>query len=437
MVKINRLEIENVKRVRAVSMEPSANGLTVIGGKNRQGKTSVLDAIAWALGGNKFKPSNPKNEDSVVPPKLHIELDNGLIVERSGKNSDLKVIDPAGKKSGQQLLDSFVEELALNLPKFMQQTNKEKANTLLQIIGVGDQLAKLEAEENDLYQQRTIKGLEVDAKRGYLKEMPFFPDVPAQPISASELIQQQQSIMAKNAENQRLRDNEQKIRVKHDYVAMQVQSLKEQLANAQKELDELSTNLAIAQKDILDLHDESTEELEQSLHDIEQINQKVALNQKHDQAENELRKCSDEYQEFTIQIENVRNRKRDLLNGADLPLPGLSIQDQELTFNGQKWDCMSSSEQMIVATSIVRKLNPNCGFVLLDKLEQLDIDTMKEFGTWLEQNDLQAIATRVSVGGECSIVIQDGTVVGTDEPNTGTDELKTGTNMPKWGTTWK
>lgn len=430
MVKINRLEIENVKRVRAVSLEPSASGLTVIGGKNAQGKTSVLDAIAWALGGNKFKPSNPKNEDSVVPPKLHIELDNGLIVERSGKNSDLKIIDPAGKKSGQQLLDSFVEELALNLPKFMQQTNKEKANTLLQIIGVGDQLARLEAEENDLYQQRTIKGREVDAKRGYLKEMPFFPDVPAQPISASELIQQQQSIMAKNAENQRLRDNEQKIRVKHDYVALQVQSLKEQLANAQRELDELSTNLAIAQKDILDLHDESTEELEQSLHDIEQINQKIALNQKHDQAENELKKCTDEYQEFTVQIENIRNRKRDLLNGADLPLSGLSIQDQELTFRGQKWDCMSSSEQMIVATSIVRKLNPNCGFVLLDKLEQLDLDTMQEFGKWLEQNDLQAIATRVSVGGECSIIISDGTAV---EP------VKTEINpeQPKWGTTWK
>ena len=45
-MKINKLEIENVKRVKAGRMEPSANGLTVIGGKNNQGKTSVLDAIA-------------------------------------------------------------------------------------------------------------------------------------------------------------------------------------------------------------------------------------------------------------------------------------------------------------------------------------------------------------------------------------------------------
>ena len=50
-VKISSFEIENVKRVKAVAYEPTQNGLTVIGGRNGQGKTSVLDAIAWALCG--------------------------------------------------------------------------------------------------------------------------------------------------------------------------------------------------------------------------------------------------------------------------------------------------------------------------------------------------------------------------------------------------
>jgi hypothetical protein len=69
---------------------------------------------------------------------------------------------------------------------------------------------------------------------------------------------------------------------------------------------------------------------------------------------------------------------------------------------------MSGAEQLIVATSIVRKLNPECGFVLLDKLEQMDTDTLKNFGEWLENEGLQAIATRVSTGDECSIIIEDG-----------------------------
>ena len=150
-VKIASLELENVKRIKAVRLIPTENGLTVIGGNNGQGKTSVLDAIAWALGGDRYRPSAPNREGSVVPPRIRLELSNGLVVERTGKNSALKVTDPTGQRAGQQLLNSFVEELALNLPKFMESSGKEKADTLLKIIGVGDQLTALEFKEKQLY----------------------------------------------------------------------------------------------------------------------------------------------------------------------------------------------------------------------------------------------------------------------------------------------
>ena len=88
------------------------------------------------------------------------------------------------------------------------------------------------------------------------------------------------------------------------------------------------------------------------------------------------------------------------------------VENGELTYNGHRWDSMSGSEQLKVSTAIVRKLNPNCGFVLIDKLEQMDTETLQDFGTWLEQEGLQAIATRVSTGGECSIIIEDGYVKG-------------------------
>ena len=93
------------------------------------------------------------------------------------------------------------------------------------------------------------------------------------------------------------------------------------------------------------------------------------------------------------------------------------MQDGELIYNGAKWDCMSGSDQLKVATAIVRKLNPKCGFVLLDKLEQMDLDTLQEFGKWLEAEGLQAIATRVSTGDECSVIISDGYVEGQEHPD--------------------
>ncbi|MFA5528591.1 MAG: AAA family ATPase [Peptostreptococcales bacterium] len=421
MIKINKLEIENVKRVKAVKIEPTANGLTVIGGKNKQGKTSVLDAIAWALGGDKYRPSEAQREGSVIPPNLHIVMSNGLVVERKGKNSDLKVIDPNGEKGGQTLLNEFVEQLALDLPKFMQSTPKEKANTLLQIIGVGDRLYELEKKEQEIYNQRRAIGQIADQKEKFAKEQPYYPDAPKEPISASELIKQQQEILARNGENQRKRENLLSLSTKHDQLIRNFeQTIKEIeiLKLKLKEQDDLIKasfkDLEIARKLAKDLRDESTEELEKNISNIEEINIKVRANLDKDKAETDALDYENQYNTLTSDLTDIRQSKIDLLKGANLPLPGLSVEDGELTYNGFKWDNLAGSDQLKVSTAIVRKLNPKCGFVLMDKLEQMDLDTLKEFGEWLEKEGLQAIATRVSTGDECSIIIQDGYIVGVD-----------------------
>lgn len=403
-MKISKLEIENVKRVKAVSLEPTQNGLTVIGGKNNQGKTSVLDSIAWALGGDKFKPTSARREGSVVPPYLHVEMDNGLVVERRGENSALKVIDPAGRKGGQQLLNEFVETFAIDLPRFMEQTSKEKANTLLRIIGVEDQLKKLDYDEATTFNRRRELGRIALQKQKYADELPLYPDVPKEPISASELILRQQEILAKNGENQRLRTEYANMVKRHD-------ELLEKLRAIQAEFDDLTAKIAIATKPTEELVDESTEEIRESLLHIEQINAKVRANGERERAEIEAEQYKKDYETLTGELDKIRDSRSKLLDGADLPLPGLSVTDGELTYNGVKWDCMSGSDQLKTATAIVRRLNPKCGFVLLDKLEQMDIDTLKEFGEWLESEGLQAIATRVSTGDECSIIIEDGTAV--------------------------
>lgn len=410
-VKINKLEIENVKRVKAVTIEPTSNGLTILGGNNNQGKTSILDAIAWALGGNKYKPSKAARDGSMNPPSLRVELSNGLIVERKGKNSDLKVTDPSGNKAGQQLLDSFVEELALDLPKFIQSNSKEKANTLLQIIGVGDKLYELDQKEARLYSERRAIGQIKDQKKKYAAEQPQYPDAPNKLVSISELIHEQQEILARNGENARKRQNREEIRSQLHQSEARLTQLKEELAKEEAVHDKLMGDYIVANKSIEDLVDESTEEIEASISDIEEINRKVRANLDKEKAEEDAKEYEKQYNNLSAEIDKVRDERKSLLDNADLPLQGLSVEDGELVFEGQKWDNMSGSQQLRVATAIVRKLKPECGFVLLDKLEQMDIPTLNEFGKWLESEGLQAIATRVSSGEECQIIIEDGYVV--------------------------
>lgn len=410
-VKINKLEIENVKRVKAVTIEPTSNGLTILGGNNNQGKTSVLDAIAWALGGNKYKPSKPARDGSMNPPTLRLELSNGLIVERKGKNSDLKVTDPSGQKAGQQLLDSFVEELALNLPKFIESSAKDKANTLLQIIGVGEKLWELDRKEEQLYNERRTIGQIADQKKKYAAEQPQYPEAPNELVSIADLIHEQQEILARNGENARKRQNRENIVNEMHLSEARLKQLKEQLAQEEAVHDKLMGDYVKANKSIEDLVDESTEEIENSIANIEEINRKVRANLDKEKAEEDAKQYKSQYDNLSAEIQKVRDERTSLLDSADLPLPGLSVEDGELVFEGQKWDNMSGSQQLRVSTAIVRKLKPECGFVLLDKLEQMDIPTLTEFGKWLESEGLQAIATRVSSGEECQIIIEDGYVV--------------------------
>ncbi len=395
-IKITGLTIENVKRVSAVELEPAENGLTVIGGGNGQGKTSVLDAITWALGGERYRPSNAQREGSVLSPHIMLTLSNGLTVERKGANSTLTVTDPTGKRHGQTLLNEFVSTFAIDLPAFLDASDKEKAATLLSVIGVGDELRAIESEEKAAYDKRRTVGQLADRKKDHLAELPHYEDAPNTPVSAMELITRQQKIMRRNAENGRLRTDEARLR-------QEVERLKRELA-------ETEAKYATAQKSAENLIDEETAELERDIAAVDETNRKVRANMEYVKTHDEAEEYVNQYNALNKEISDIRQRKLALLSGAKLPLPELSVDDESaLTYRGKHWDCMSGAEQLRVGAAIARALKPECGFVLMDKLEAMDLETLSDFGKWLTENKLQAIVTRVSTGSECTIVITDGT----------------------------
>ena len=417
-VTITVLEAENVKRIKAVALTPAPTGLTLVGGNNNQGKTSVLDALAWALGGDSFRPNAAQRDGAVAPAHLKVTLSNGVIVERKGKNSTLTVTDPTGRRSGQQLLNAFIEPLALDLPRFMEASDKEKADILLRIIGIGTELHVRDLEIKSLYDKRTFTGQLAQQKKHFAEELIYYPEAPEEPVSASDLIHQQQEILARNGENQRKRNQLVQLTDLLERQKKVVADLEFQLSTEKQRLTTMQADVKIAQTSAENLQDESTAELEASIRSIEETNQKVRANLEKARAEDEAAQYASDYDKLTEAITQKRADRMALLNGADLPLPELSVEDGALTYKGKHWRDMSGSDQLRVAAAIVRRLNPDCGFVLLDKLEQMDMTTLTEFGRWLEAEHLQAIATRVSTGSECQIIIEDGMVKDAEPPVT-------------------
>jgi len=153
--------------------------------------------------------------------------------------------------------------------------------------------------------------------------------------------------------------------------------------------------------------------IESTLENFEEHNGKVRMNLAKRVATDDAEVYRHRYEEKTAEIERVRSERLNLLKGASFPLDGLSIGKDDkglpvIVYHGKQWDCLSSMQQMRVSTAIVRKLSPNFGFILLDGLERFDMKQLQELQEWLESEDMQAIATRVSTGEECRLIIEEG-----------------------------
>jgi DNA repair exonuclease SbcCD ATPase subunit len=424
-VKITALEIENLKRVKAVAITVGGKALTVIGGKNAQGKTSILDAIMWALGGDRFKPTKPVREGA-EEAYIKVELDNGVTVERGGVNGVLKVTSSKGK-GGQTLLNEFVNQFALNLPRFMQASPTEKSKMLLDVFpGLGPKLVSLNAMAKSLFDERHTIGRIADQKAKYAAELPYNFEAPAEPLSGADMAQRLQEALAVNGRNQATRtsvkqaeETVKSMTYRVESAQQRIKDLEQSLNDARSELNRATVNqlhavdqLNISRASVAQLVDQDTTSIQKELENIDSINAQIRMNESKRSAEDEANHLKAQYSHLSEELDKVRAQRIQLLASVEMPLAGLSLDDEgQLIYQGQPWDCMSGSEQLRVSTAICAAVNPKCGFVLLDKLEAMDTDTLAEFAQWLDERGLQAIGTRVGSGDECSVVIEDGEVV--------------------------
>lgn len=423
-VSIASLELENVKRVRAVELQPNEKGLTVLGGRNGQGKTSVLDAIAYALGGERMRPDRVTRDGSATPAKMRVELSNGIVCERKGKNSSLTVTDTTGMKGGQRLLDEFIGEFALNLPKFLNMSDREKADYLLKTLGIADQLADADRKVAEANAERTEIGRRARAARKMAEDSPFHEGVPGETLDVSALLDEQmfahetnQAIEFKRREVEAKRAESERMAAEVERLARELADATERMAIASSRSETVTGELEGLEADLANMEPADEQAAAEAVREAEAVNEMVRQNTARAEMLADADRLDGEYRAAGARVAKAKEELLSLLADADLPLDGLAVEEGVLRFNGSAWGDMSGSEQLRVATAIVRELKPECGFVLVDKLEQFDPQQLAEFGEWASGQGLQVIGTRVAVDDTCTVVIEDGRVVGGDKPD--------------------
>ncbi len=414
-MKIVSLEVENVKRIKAVQITPTGE-LVVIGGRNAQGKSSCLDAIEMALAGKSAIPEEPIRRGS-ESARVVVTLDDGLVVERTfrGDNSYLVVKRGDGTKAGtpQALLDSLCSRIAFDPLAFMRAKPTEQANQLRGLVGL-DFRAQDIARKN-AYDHRTDVNRQVKQAEAAAQAMPTVEGAPADEISVADLMAELKRRQATNADVD-------KAHVSLDEHNRKLAGFQKQLTDAEFELASLKVRIenltgtiakgtafiAAETTRVNALPRANTAEIEQRIAGSETINANVRVNRRRAEILSDAAKIKATADELTRQIEAIDAAKSHAMATATWPVPGLGFSDTGVTFQGLPLEQASSAEQLRVSVAIGLAFNPKLKILLIRDGSLLDADSLAIVAKLASDAGGQVWLEVVGNREDCAVVIEDG-----------------------------
>lgn len=430
--KIVRLEASNVKRLRAVEIEPDGS-VVVISGRNAQGKSSVLDAIWMALGGKRAFPRTPVREGE-GEAKIRVEFEDLIVDRRIKPNGSTQLVvssrEGARYPSPQAMLDALVGQLSFDPLAFSRMKPDAQRELLRKLVGLDT--SAIDSERAALYDERTAVGREIKRLEGELSGVPHHEDAPADEVSVSELAAELQAAEEHQRRIDRAEDDVSRraaaVSTAEEHaenIRARIASLEEELRNLRGRLEEGEKNEIPKRRAALEEARERVDELRSSapdreaiaarLRDAEGTNAKVRTNRRRSELEAKLASSRKERDNLSSAIEGCDRKRAEMIAGAQYPLEGLAVDEHGVLFRGLPLEQASSAEQLRVSVAIGLALNPRLRVLLVRDGSLLDDDSMRMLGELAAEADAQVWLERVGPEGEVGVVIEDGAIVGAEQ----------------------
>lgn len=405
--KILRLEVHNVKGIRDVEIVPGKNSLVVIGGKNEQGKTSVLDSIAYALGGKKALPPEPirKGEEKA---EIVLELEDIIVTRKMTKKRDtIEVVSREGAKfpSPQAMLDKLVSRLSFDPLSFSRLSGtaagqREQAQLVREMAGLD--FAAADEKRKNAFDARTLVNRDLKASEARFKEMPQHKDAPDEEVSVGDAADALEHARGNNRRMEGIL-NERKV------AEQAIAEVEEQLSGLTHKLDNLKKHLG-GLPTPKDSDWVATEPLEEKLAGAEDANRKVRENEARADVLLARKKLAADFNALTDKIDTLDDEKKQRVKDADLPVPGLGFGEDGLTLDGLPFEQASSAQQLRTSVAMGAAMNREFRVMLIDQGSELDSDNLDLVGKMADEHDCQLWIVRVSEGDECTVVMENGKV---------------------------
>lgn len=441
-MKISAVTVKNFKRIRDVSITPDADRtIILLGGKNRQGKSSTLDALTAAFGGKKTLPADPVRHGA-DEAEIHVELDGGELTIRRFIHPDgesvLEVRDRMGAvKSPQAMLDQLVGSRFLDPLAFLQLPAKEQRAQLMRVIGEAERIATLDGKRERAFAKRTEVGRDLKKAEGEVARLPVV-DVAA-PIDTAKLTLDQATIAAEVRERDRLASALAQAETLALVDRADLESTQQRIARLESELADLRKQLpaklgaaagrdeaVIAAKDQLEKQDKRIAELEPERARIETdiaradahnraVYAAEAQNKRRAEAIAAVEALKAEVDNITKMIAVVDERKAEILAAAKLPVEGLSVDGDGVTLGGVPLAQASGAERFRVALALAIAASPGLDDVWVRDAALLDDEMLALVAEQCAATGKRAWLERVGTSDPGVIVISDGRVVAESE----------------------
>ena len=408
-MKIIELRAANVKRLKAVDITPDGT-LQIIGGKNAQGKSSVLDAIWLALGGGKA------GKETTLPirdgeSKASVTLDLGdLVVTRSWtqKGTSLKVTSKDGAVYGspQKMLDELVGRLSFDPLEFTRLSAREQRDALLDLVDLDVDVDALDRERAKVFEQRT----EVGRAGKAIGDVQVDADLPETERSAQDFIARIREAEAHNRRADDAMSDYEAAAREVEQTEARVDSLRQQLNDAEESLYSASQRAEMQLKTAQTFVKVDVSPLEDELEGVEELNQQIRANNAAREKAERKADMRQDYEILTKKLAALDEQKATALASATFPVEGLGFDDSGVTYRGVPFSQASSAEQIRVSLAMAMALNPKLRVLRIKDGSLLDEDTLAAIREQVKEQDFQLWLERVGDADEGAIIIEDGQV---------------------------
>jgi len=420
-MKIVRLTAENFKRLVAVEIKPDGNTV-LITGRNGAGKSSVLDAIVAALCGKKYHPDKPIR-DGEDHAEIVIETENWIVkrtfTAAGGGSVTITNADGMKAQSPQALLDKIVGQIAFDPMVFITDYDaRQQREVLMKLAGldfsdIDADIAKVQQDRSDV--RRDKDRLEGDAQR-----ISVAADTPDDEVSALDLTKKLSVAMEHNSTQDTLRDQLSGItdQIEHYGLLIQTQDKEiERLEGLIAEATKERNRRAKLQKDLLSQQEMKKEQLgekivvepiQQEISNIEATNTAVRNKKEKAKLLKESQAKSAEYSALLAKMKDLEQQKATRLAGAKMPLPGLSVTEDCVVYEGIPLSQVNDAKKLEIGMGIAMAENPELRVIRM-KGNDLDDQSLEIVSKMAQEKDYQLWIERWS-GGEGGIVIEEGSV---------------------------